>query len=43
LSYLRSFPFDKIEIDQPFICNLVEGNRCKTIVSATAGLGLSLG
>jgi diguanylate cyclase (GGDEF)-like protein len=43
LSYLRSFPFDKIKIDQSFIQNLVEDDRSQTIVSAIAGLGLSFG
>jgi diguanylate cyclase (GGDEF)-like protein len=43
LSYLRSFPFDKIKIDQSFIHNLVEDDRSQTIVSAIAGLGLSFG
>jgi diguanylate cyclase (GGDEF)-like protein len=43
LSYLRSFPFDKIKIDQSFIRNLVEDDRSQTIVSAIAGLGLSFG
>ena len=43
LSYLRSFPFDKIKIDQSFIRNLVEDDRSRTIVNAIAGLGLSFG
>jgi diguanylate cyclase (GGDEF)-like protein len=43
LSYLRSFPFDKIKIDQSFIHNLLEDDRSRTIVSAIAGLGLSFG
>jgi EAL domain-containing protein (putative c-di-GMP-specific phosphodiesterase class I) len=41
LSYLRSFPFDKIKIDQSFIRNLVEDDRSRTIVGAITGLGLS--
>ena len=43
LSYLRSFPFDKIKIDQSFIRNLVEDGRSRTIVGAIAGLGVSFG
>ncbi|MGP0058286.1 MAG: putative bifunctional diguanylate cyclase/phosphodiesterase [Beijerinckiaceae bacterium] len=43
LSYLRSFPFDKIKIDQSFIRNLADDGRSQTIVSAIAGLGLSFG
>jgi diguanylate cyclase (GGDEF)-like protein len=41
LSYLRSFPFDKIKIDQSFVRNLVEDDRCRTIVGAIIGLGVS--
>ena len=43
LSYLRSFPFDKIKIDQSFIANLSNDGRSQTIVSAITGLGLSFG
>ena len=43
LSYLRSFPFDKIKIDRSFISSLVEDPRSQTIVTAIAGLGLSFG
>jgi len=43
LSYLRSFPFDKIKIDQSFVENLSNDGRSQTIVSAIAGLGLSFG
>ncbi len=43
LSYLRSFPFDKIKIDQSFIQNLSNDGRSQTIVSAITGLGLSFG
>jgi diguanylate cyclase (GGDEF)-like protein len=43
LSYLRSFPFDKIKIDQSFIRNLVEDDRSQTIVGAIIGLGASFG
>jgi diguanylate cyclase (GGDEF)-like protein len=44
LSYLRSFPFDKIKIDQSFIRNLAaadDGSRA--IVRAVIALGQSLG
>jgi EAL domain-containing protein (putative c-di-GMP-specific phosphodiesterase class I) len=44
LSYLRSFPFDKIKIDQSFIAGLGEGNEeSLAIVRAVARLGASLG
>jgi len=44
LSYLRSFPFDKIKIDQCFIAGLAEGNEeSLAIVRAVARLGASLG
>ena len=43
LSYLRSFPFDKIKIDQSFVENLSNDGRSQTIVSAITGLGLSFG
>jgi diguanylate cyclase (GGDEF)-like protein len=43
LSYLRSFAFDKIKIDQSFIHNLLDDDRSETIVGAIAGLGVSFG
>jgi diguanylate cyclase (GGDEF)-like protein/PAS domain S-box-containing protein len=43
LSYLRSFPFDKIKIDRSFVRELVERPDCVAIVRAVAGLGASLG
>ena len=43
LSYLRSFPFDKIKIDQTFICDLDNKSDALAIVRAVAGLGRSLG
>ena len=43
LSYLRSFPFDKIKIDQTFICDLDNRTDALAIVRAVAGLGKSLG
>jgi diguanylate cyclase (GGDEF)-like protein len=43
LSYLRSFPFDKIKIDQSFVRELTERPDCMAIVRAVAGLGTSLG
>ena len=42
LSYLRSFPFDKIKIDQTFVRDLSKREDCVTIVSAIAGLASSL-
>ena len=43
LSYLRSFPFDKIKIDQSFIRDLTSAQGGAAIVRAIAGLGSSLG
>jgi diguanylate cyclase (GGDEF)-like protein len=43
LSYLRSFPFDKIKIDQSFVRDLVERPDSIAIISAVAGLGHSFG
>ena len=43
LSYLRSFPFDKIKIDQSFVRDLTSKEDSLAIVRAVAGLGKSLG
>ncbi|SCY49889.1 putative bifunctional diguanylate cyclase/phosphodiesterase [Microvirga guangxiensis] len=43
LSYLRSFPFDKIKIDQSFVRELSSRADCLAIVRSIAGLGASLG
>jgi EAL domain-containing protein (putative c-di-GMP-specific phosphodiesterase class I) len=43
LSYLRSFPFDKIKIDQSFVRDLVDRPDSIAIISAVAGLGRSFG
>jgi diguanylate cyclase (GGDEF)-like protein len=43
LSYLRSFPFDKIKIDQSFVRDLLEHEDSGAIVRAVVGLGNSLG
>jgi diguanylate cyclase (GGDEF)-like protein len=43
LSNLRSFPFNKIKIDQSFIQGLGEDPQCFTIVQAVAGLAAGLG
>jgi EAL domain-containing protein (putative c-di-GMP-specific phosphodiesterase class I) len=42
LSYLRSFPFDKIKIDQSFVRDLVTNKESMSIVLAVSGLGHSL-
>lgn len=42
LSYLRSFPFDKIKIDQSFVRN-IDQRDAREIVRAVAGLGWTLG
>ena len=41
--YLRSFPFDKIKIDQSFIRDLTTKNESIAIVRAVVGLSSSLG
>jgi diguanylate cyclase (GGDEF)-like protein len=43
LSYLRSFPFDKIKIDQSFVRDLATRDDCVAIIRAVTGLGNSLG
>ena len=43
LSYLRSFPFDKIKIDQSFVQDLNKTKGAGEIISAIIGLGASLG
>jgi diguanylate cyclase (GGDEF)-like protein len=43
LSYLRSFPFDKIKIDQSFVRDLASRGDSMAIVRAVMGLGKSLG
>jgi diguanylate cyclase (GGDEF)-like protein len=43
LGYLRSFPFDKIKVDQAFVRDLPHGKESLAIVRAVAGLGQSLG
>jgi diguanylate cyclase (GGDEF)-like protein len=43
LSYLRSFPFDKIKIDQSFVRGLAEKPESIAIIRAVAGLGASFG
>jgi diguanylate cyclase (GGDEF)-like protein len=43
LSYLRSFPFDKLKIDQSFIRDASATSGSKLIVTAIVSLGRSLG
>lgn len=43
LSYLRSFPFDKIKIDQSFIRDLGKDRESRAIVDAITSLGSSFG
>lgn len=43
LSYLRTFPFDKIKIDQSFVRGLLDRRDCAAIVTAVVGLGSALG
>jgi diguanylate cyclase (GGDEF)-like protein len=43
LSYLRSFPFNKIKIDQSFVRDLSTNKDSMAIIRAVVGLGNSLG
>jgi diguanylate cyclase (GGDEF)-like protein len=43
LSYLRSFPFDKIKIDQIFIADVDSNADSATIVKTIAALGAAMG
>ena len=42
LSHLRSFPFDKIKIDQTFVRDLPKRRNCEAIVAAVTRLASSL-
>ena len=42
MSYLLSFPFDKIKIDRAFVAELPRRTDCAAIVSAVSGLARSL-
>ena len=43
LSYLRSFPFDKIKIDQSFVRDLAANRDAQAIVRSIISLGKGLG
>jgi len=43
LSYLRTFPFDRIKIDRSFVSDMPQQDGCAAIVCAVANLGRSLG
>jgi diguanylate cyclase (GGDEF)-like protein len=43
LGYLRSFPFNKIKIDESFIRDIAKNNDSLAILRAVVGLGRSLG
>jgi diguanylate cyclase (GGDEF)-like protein/PAS domain S-box-containing protein len=43
LSYLRSFPFDKIKIDQSFVRDLAGNRDAQAIVRSIVSLGIGLG
>jgi diguanylate cyclase (GGDEF)-like protein len=43
LSYLRTFPFDKIKIDKSFVAEMSTRSDCAAIVCAVTGLARSLG
>ena len=43
LSYLRSFPFDKLKIDQSFVREVTHRPDCRAIVRSVLGLSRELG
>jgi diguanylate cyclase (GGDEF)-like protein/PAS domain S-box-containing protein len=43
LRYLRSFPFDKIKIDQSFVQEMLSNAECAAIIDAVIGIGRRLG
>ena len=43
LSYLRSFPFDKIKIDQSFVRDVAANRDAQAIVRSIISLGIGLG
>ncbi|MBP0111187.1 EAL domain-containing protein [Bradyrhizobium vignae] len=43
LSYLRSFPFDKIKIDQSFVRDLAANREAQAIIRSIVSLGKGLG
>ena len=43
LSYLRSFPFDKIKIDQSFVRGVCDNRDAQAIVRSIISLGMGLG
>jgi hypothetical protein len=43
LSYLRSFPFDRLKIDQSFVREMATRPDCAAIVNSVASLALQLG
>jgi diguanylate cyclase (GGDEF)-like protein/PAS domain S-box-containing protein len=43
LSYLRSFPFDKIKIDQSFVRDVAANRDAQAIVRSIISLGIALG
>jgi EAL domain-containing protein (putative c-di-GMP-specific phosphodiesterase class I) len=42
MSYLKSFPFDKIKIDQSFVRSMMESAGSRAIIKATIGLANDL-
>ena len=42
MSYLLSFPFDKIKIDRKFVSEVTHRNDCAAIINAVSGLARSL-
>ncbi len=43
LNYLRSFPFDKIKIDQSFVSGMTNKDGSRAIVKAMTAMASSLG
>jgi diguanylate cyclase (GGDEF)-like protein len=43
VSYLRSFPFDKIKLDQSFIADIEKSEEARALAASLVGVGRSLG
>jgi EAL domain-containing protein (putative c-di-GMP-specific phosphodiesterase class I) len=43
LGYFRTFPFDKVKIDQSFIRDMIVNKQARAIVRSVIGLGRGLG
>jgi EAL domain-containing protein (putative c-di-GMP-specific phosphodiesterase class I) len=43
LSYLRTFPFNKVKIDRSFVSDMGDGGSCLAIIKAVLGLSRDMG